>query len=182
MRWTLAALFMLAISPAAQAAVTVFGDGPERACYIAAKTNINPTEGLARCTEALATGLNHHDEAATLVNRGVLEHRLGRMDEAVADFDACLALEPHQADAFLNRGAVLISLKRSEEALQDIEQGIALGVSEPAVGYYDRAIAEENLGRIADAYRDYRRALAVAPYLVQASDALKRFKVVPRNS
>ena len=66
------------------------------------------------------------------------------------------------------------------EALDDIEKGIALGISSPQIGYYDRAIANEALGNFKAAYEDYRQALTLAPDFTRASDQLKRFRIVEK--
>lgn len=176
---TLAALFLA--GPARADAVVVLGDGPERACYLSAKTGIDLTQGLDHCNLALNNPLIVHDRAATFVNRGVIEHKLGRVDAAMDDFNECLRLVPDQPDAFLNRGVAKITQGHYAEALEDIQKGISLGPSEPALAYFDRAIAYEKLGRIADAYYDYQRALKEAPGFTAASNALARFRVVPKS-
>jgi len=176
---TLAAFFLA--TPAFADAVVVIGDGPERQCYLSAKTGIDPLLGLEHCNRAMENGLILHDRAATYVNRGVIEHKLGRLATALADFDYCLHLIPDQPDAFLNRGVAKITMGQFADALADIQKGIDLGPSEPALAYFDRAIAYEKLGRIADAYYDYQRALKEAPSFTAASNALSRFRVVPKQ-
>ena len=168
-------------APAWADAVVVLGDGPERMCYLSAKTGIDSQSGLDHCNVALETSaLIIHDRAATLVNRGVIEHRIGRISAAMTDFDDCLRLIPDQPDAFINRGVAKITQGHFSEALTDIQKGISLGPAEPALAYFDRAIAYEKLGRIADAYYDYQRALKEAPTFTAASNALARFRVVPK--
>ncbi len=180
------ALFLSA--PAWADAVVVIGDGPERMCYVAAKTGIDSQAGLDHCTLALDNGLILHDRAATFVNRGIIEHKLGRNNAAMEDFDTCLRLIPDQPDAFINRGVVKLSQGNALEALDDIQKGIALGPSEPAVAYFDRAIVYEKMAVGAErqaylqkAYADYQRAVKEAPEFAAASAALARFRVVPRT-
>ena len=55
---------------------------------------------------------------ATHVNRGILRLRRGLVDEAVADFDRAIALDPEQPEAYLNKGAALIRRQNPAEALQ----------------------------------------------------------------
>jgi tetratricopeptide (TPR) repeat protein len=184
MKWQMAAAATLATlflaGPACADAVVVLGDGPERMCYLSAKTGIDPQEGLDHCNVALNNPLIMHDRAATFVNRGVIEDKMGRIDAAVEDFETCLRLIPDQPDAFVNRGVARISQGRFTEALEDLQKGISLGPAEPALAYYDRGIAYEKLGRIADAYYDYQRALKAAPGFTAASNALARFRIVSR--
>lgn len=178
-------LFLTA--PAWADAVVVIGDGPERMCYLAAKTGVDAMAGIDHCNLALENGLIQHDRAATFVNRGVIEHKLGRNNAAMDDFNACLALIPDQPDAFINRGVVKLSQNNTLEALDDIQKGITLGPSEPALAYFDRAIVYEKLAVGAErqaylqkAYADYQRAVKEAPEFTAASEALARFRIVPR--
>jgi len=186
---TLAALFLA--SPAFADAVVVLGDGPERMCYLSAKTGIDSMMGLDHCNAALNTPLVQHDRAATYVNRGVIEQKLGRIDAAMADYNECLRMIPDQPDAFINRGVAWMTQGKLDAALADIEKGVALGPTEPALGYFDRAIAYEKLAAavpegeqrqayLQKAYADYQRAIKEAPGFTAASNALARFRVVPR--
>lgn len=163
-------------------ALVVIGDGPEKYCFQAAKTGLDSIAGVGHCNLALsASALLFDDRVATLVNRGVILHQLGRTRPALDDFNAALRLNPEQADAYLNRGVAKITLGQYADALVDIQKGIDLGPSEMALAYYDRAIAHERLGNIREAYFDYQRALKTAPNFVAAQTALSRFKVTPRT-
>jgi tetratricopeptide (TPR) repeat protein len=187
---TLAAMFLA--SPAFADAVVVIGDGPERMCYLSAKTGIDSQAGLDHCNVALEGALIQHDRAATYVNRGVIEHKLGRFDAAMADYNECLRMMPEQPDAYINRGVTWMTEGKFDAALADIEKGIALGPTEPALAYFDRAIAYEKMGGavpegaerqafLQKAYADYQRATKEAPGFTAASNALARFRVVPKT-
>lgn len=197
MKAHLAAATVLAVTfltvPAFADAVVVLGDGPERMCYLSAKTGIDSVGGLEHCNVALETPLIQHDRAATYVNRGVIEHKMGRTEAAMADYDECLRMMPDQPDAYINRGVAWMTENKYDMALSDIEKGISLGPSEPALAYFDRAIAYEHLatavpegaqrqGYLQKAYADYQLALKEAPQFTAASNALARFRVVPRRS
>jgi tetratricopeptide (TPR) repeat protein len=175
------ALVSVSSSLAYAEALVVVGEGPERHCFQAAKTGLDLIAGVGHCNIALNNPLIIEDRVATFVNRGVILHKLNRIDSAMADFNAALRINPEQADAWLNRGVAKLSLKDYADALVDIQKGIELGPSEPAVAYFNRAIAYERLNRIADAYYDYQRALKAAPNWPAAASALARFKVTPRT-
>jgi len=83
-------------------------------------------------------------------------------------------------DGYLNRGVALIRMKRYPEAFTDIQKAIAMGVTTPQIGYYDLAVAEEYLGRVTEAYYDYKRALAADPDYAPATEALTHFTVTRR--
>lgn len=186
---SLAAIFLA--TPAFADAVVVLGDGPERMCYLSAKTGIDSLEGLDHCNVALEGALIQHDRAATYVNRGVIEHKLGRIDAAMADYNECLRMIPDQPDAYINRGVAYMTENKLDLALADIEKGISLNPSEPALAYFDRAIAYEKLSiatanaaqkqaYLQKAYTDYQHAVQVAPQFTAATNALARFRVVPK--
>ncbi len=163
---------------AAQATVSVVGDGPARVCFQLATYSHADESALKVCKDALDSDLSKRDRAATLINRGVIEMGLDRMQSAQDDFNKGIAMMPEMGEGYLNRGAAFIGQKRFAEALEDINTGLKLGVSRPEIGYYDRAIANEALGNVKAAYDDYRQALSIEPRFIRASEQLRRFKVV----
>lgn len=166
------------VTAGAQAQVVVSqGAGPSQDCYRHARFGFNPTEGLEACTIALTQALSRSDRAATYDNRGVILNRTGRFDAAAADFGRASALQPELGDPYINIGSVLIRQKSYEEALAQIDKGMQLGASFPHIGYYDRALALELLGRYKEAYTDYKKALEIEPDFTLASERLKDFTV-----
>jgi tetratricopeptide (TPR) repeat protein len=167
-------------APAAQAQVIVSeGSGLGHDCFMRTRTGIAPREAVEICSRAIRQSqLNINDLAATYDNRGVILDRLGRQDEADADFLKAASLRPDLGDAYVNHGAVLIRRREYDQALDAIAHGIALGPSFPHIAYYDRALALQQLGRYQEAYNDLRTALTLEPDFVQASEALKGFIVV----
>ena len=175
--WAFAGL-LAAFSPAA-AQVLILGNVDGHNCYAAARTGAQPEQGIEACDAALRNeAMSARGRAATLVNRGVLYDIVGRNADAWADFNAGLAIAPDLGNAYLNRGAALIRLKLFDQAVADLQKALALGVPMPQIGYYDLAVAEQNLGLMNDAYGDYQRALAQDPNYTPASEALKGFSVV----
>jgi tetratricopeptide (TPR) repeat protein len=162
----------------ANAYVQVVGNGKAHDCFIYAKAGLDPDAGITLCTEALNEEyLSAHDRAGTMINRGVMESSKGQLDDAMADYEASIKIDPTLGDAYVNRGAALISQKRYADALVDINKGIALGVSYPHLGYYNRAVAEELLGQYRESYYDYKHVLELEPNFTKASDELKFFIV-----
>jgi hypothetical protein len=69
-----------------------------------------------------ATGLNRSTAYTTWLNdRGVIQWNLGRVDQALADFDAVVAANPDLPEARLNRAELLLELSRPEAALADCD-------------------------------------------------------------
>ena len=166
----------------AQAAVTVIGSGPAQLCYEAADNGDAPGENLIYCNAALAGPLSQVDRAATLVNRGVLRMALSQFDAAADDFHSSIAIKDDIGESYIDLGATQIFNRHYDEAIASIDKGLALGTKRPQNAYYDRAIANEALGHIRQAYEDFRQALALAPGFDLAAQQLKRFKVVEKPS
>ena len=185
MKTLLASLFgaaSLVLVSGADAAITVLGPGPAQECYRVAETGGDIHNGIARCSFALQTALSISDRAATFVNRGVLYLGLHQNDQALADINAGIALQPDLGDAYVDRGAAAMALGRYDDAFADLNKGIALGPHRPHIAYYDRAIIFEHNGDIRSAYDDYKKALELAPDFPLAAAELKRFRVVHRQA
>lgn len=53
-------------------------------------------------------------------------HRAGRLGDAIADYDAILAIDPHRAAALVNKGAALRRLDRLPEAMACYWRALAI--------------------------------------------------------
>ena len=179
LKFMLLAISVLVPVGASAQIVVSEGMGASRDCYIHARFGFSPLAGVKTCTIALEQPLTAYDRAATYDNRGVILNRLERIDQAASDFDRAIALQPDLGDAYVNSGSVLIKKKSYEEALLQVKKGLALGVSFPEIGYYNRALALELLGRYQEAYADYKKALELEPTLTLASQRLANFVVTP---
>ncbi len=147
-------------------------------CSAAANNQSDLKDGLQACNVALRDPLMNH-RAALLLDRGVIQVRLGDNDAALRDYGSAIALDGTLGDAYINRAGVLVELKRYDEARTDIAQGIKLGAGNLHAAYYNLAVIEEETGDAASAYRDYKQALAIKPDFAPAIRELSRFKVVP---
>jgi len=165
---------------AASAQILVsIGNSRARSCYLGAKSGFASDDLIKLCSSSLAEeNLSPKDRAATYDNRGILENSLGRFDQALASFNSAIAIDASLGDAYVNRGTVLIRQKKYEAALAEIDKGIGLGVAFMHIGYYNRAVAEELLGRYRDAYYDYMHTLEIEPNFTAARERLKFFRVI----
>ena len=162
----------------AGASTLVIGGGAAKDCASAAMDGRKDASSVTTCTLALETEtLSFRDRARTYVNRGVLQMRQRDFDGAVSDFDAASKIDPDLGEAFVNRGAAFVGTSRFGEGLSQIDQGLALGVKDPEKAYYNRAIANESLGDVTAAYRDYAKAAALAPTWDAPKNELARFSV-----
>jgi len=175
----LLAACLLAPIPQAQAQVVIsVGNGQAHQCFLYAKAGNSSPDAVQTCTGALQTDiLSKKDRAGTYDNRGVILDMLGRTEEAAYDFNMAISLDPTLGDPYVNLGAMLIKKGQHEAALAQINKGLDLGMAFTHIGYYDRAVAEQLLGRFKEAYYDYKKVLELEPNFTMASERLKDFTV-----
>lgn len=174
-----------ALQPAWGQAIVSRGVGLAHECFVYAKAGNQPRDGITACNEALRREpLSVKDRAATHDNRGVMLNALGQMDNASWDFNESIRLDPELGDPHVNLGVVLIRKGRHQEALDSINRGLELGMSFPHIGYFDRAVAYEMMGKFREAYYDYKKVLELEPDYAPATERLKYFTVtrVPAKS
>lgn len=99
----------------------------------------------------------------------IARHALGRYDEALADFNRALELEPDDPEVFNNRGVTYDHLERYEEALSDYGRALKLKPDYPAT-LFNRGATYSSLGRYEAALADYTRALELRPDFLEALD------------
>lgn len=113
-------------------------------------------------------------------NRGVTYDRLHRYEEALADYNCCVRLDPDDAISYQNRGTTYYTLRRYEEALADLNKSIQLDKN-TAEFYYNRALIYEELQRNGDALVDYNRAIQLAPDFARAYSKRGKLQGKQRN-
>lgn len=166
----------------ASASILVLGNSSARLCYEAADSSGVPqARDLRTCDEALLhETMTSYDLLATHVNRGILRLRLGQIDNAIGDFDRAIAMDSNQPEAYLNKGAALLRRENAAEAMSLFTMALDRNTTRPAIAHYGRAIANETLGNISAAYRDYTAASQMAPNWSEPRVELTRFRVVNR--
>ena len=181
MRMFLATAALLTASACAQAAPQiqqiVYNVNAASQCSDVAAGLGDLKQGLAACDIALSDPHMIH-RAELMVDRGVIQTRLGDNAAALSDYNSAIALNGELGDAYISRAGVLVAMKRYDEASADIAQGLALNASNLHAAYYSRAVIEEETGNVTAAYRDYNQALAIKPDFAPASRELSRFRKV----
>jgi len=184
---TAAVLCAIFATASAQASVSVPGRGFAHDCFIAAEHDYGSAFGEEPCTVALQSEpLSLRDRAATFVNRGVIRTKMKRFDEALADYEQAINLGGHLEPpdlgvAYVDRAFILREMGRYREAIDSATKGLSVGTSKPQLGYYVRAVAEEELGDLKAAYYDYKQAVALQPDFDLAARQLSRFRVQIRS-
>lgn len=98
--------------------------------------------------------------AIALGNRGNAFGMLRRAKEALADYEAAIALDGTDPLTFYNRANVLFDLGRLREAERDYGRAIVLNETF-ALAYFNRGLTREKLGDLTGATEDYKIAEAL---------------------
>ncbi len=96
------------------------------------------------------------------IEQGVAKAELGQYEEAIADYDAALHLDPDHVVALVNRSLAWIGLGRYEEAIADYDAVLRLD-PEQVGAWANRGAAKAKLSRHEEAIADYDAALRLDP-------------------
>lgn len=156
----------------------VIGDSPASQCFDNARWARAYQSSLDACDTALASSdLPLRDRQRTWVNRAVINLHLGEPEGALHDLDQAVRLGFDSPEIEMNRSAALIRLSRFEEAIEAATLALEGGLRDSEKAYFNRAVAYERMGRIAEAYDDFRAARAAAPNWAAPREQLARFSV-----
>ena len=117
----------------------------------------------AEAFELMRTALKANPQSpGALSNCGLMLHRLGRLEEALATYDKVLAIKADFAGAHFNRAVIFSDLNRFEDSLESYDKAVAI---EPrhAEAHFNRGIALSRLKRFDEALASYDNALAINP-------------------
>ncbi|HEX5119686.1 MAG TPA: tetratricopeptide repeat protein [Pseudonocardiaceae bacterium] len=96
------------------------------------------TDGLALLDRELAPDEHRLHRSVLRHNRAQVLVALGRLDEALADYEAVIHADPHYPEYHFDRANLLHRLGRDQEALAEYDTTIALGPPFPEA-HYNRA-------------------------------------------
>lgn len=169
---------LAALSAPVSASVLSLGSEFSESCYRSADVRDASRQAMENCNKALSEeAITPDDRVATHVNRGILYLVRRKPSEATADFDAALALDPNQAEAWLNKAVVHARFGRPVDAMPLVQKALDLKTRRPALAYFVRALALEDSGNIAGAYQDLKRAQRLEPRWKEPKIELRRFQV-----
>jgi tetratricopeptide (TPR) repeat protein len=102
------------------------------------------------------------DDADIAYNHGICLSELGRVEQAVAPLQRCLALDPTYTNAAVGLGVAFARLNRDEEAEQALRKALA---QDPGSVFALRNLAAVlgRRGKLAEALPLFRKAMAGAP-------------------
>ncbi len=86
----------------------------------------------------------------------------GRLEEAIAEYDEAIRLDPQLTLAYNNRAATYVNLGQYQKAIQDYDKVIRLN-PQLVVAYNNRGFAYDELGQHERAIQDYDEAIRLNP-------------------
>src|SRR6185312_14161092 len=125
----------------------------------------DPDAAIESCTALLQSG---QETAANISafynNRGAAYCQKGLYDQALADENKAIALNPNLAAAYINRGSVYAHQGRYDLAVADESRAIALNDAKYlALAYGNRGNHYSDTGHYVQAIEDLNRAIALEP-------------------
>jgi tetratricopeptide (TPR) repeat protein len=96
--------------------------------------------------------------ANVLNSRGMVQEALENFEQAKADYNKAIEINPEYANAYNNRGNIKAEQAEHKGAIQDYDRAIELN-SQFVEAYCNRGIAREHLGNHAKALEDFDRAI-----------------------
>ena len=133
----------------------------------------NVDKRIKACTEIIET-MKSETALATAYARRARGHRdKGHLDQAIADFDRAIEIQPDNQIYLHDRGTVHNDKGQHEKAIADFNRSIENN-SKYVNAYLGRAKAHEALGNVEAAIADYRKAIANDPKHMKGRAQLKR--------
>jgi tetratricopeptide (TPR) repeat protein len=123
----------------------------------------NPESAIEACTRLYENeGLGARNRAIALGNRGAAFKLMGRYDEALADFDLAIELDPKNPQYRCQRGDALVRKRQFDEAIAAYSEALKLS---PKNGwaFHGRGTANLAKGDGAAAAADFTQALRARP-------------------
>ena len=91
-------------------------------CWVLGREGLTLAWALEACNRAAAL----LDLDNIRANRGLVKLRLGRLDEALADFNVAIETDDRQADSYYGRSLVHYRLGDQESAVKDLREALAI--------------------------------------------------------
>jgi tetratricopeptide (TPR) repeat protein len=127
--------------------------------------------GIARLAQEVAADRHQLHRSVLHHNRAQLLAALGRADEAMAEFDFVIEVDPYYPEYRFDRGNLHLRRGETEAALSDYEAATRLGPPFPEV-FYNRAEAHLAAGDLPAAIAEFEYVLDLEPDHLEARISL----------
>lgn len=115
---------------------------------------------IQSCDRAISHGgLRKRDLMATYVNRGILYAAIKNYDKAQADYERAIKMSRNVAEAYINRGNLWFMRRDYKQAIKDYDKSLKLKVKKPHVALLNKGMANESMGKLHVARRNYKEAM-----------------------
>jgi tetratricopeptide (TPR) repeat protein len=120
------------------------------------------TDGIARLDKELDAGEHRLHRSVLRYNRAQVLAGLGQVEEAIADYRAVIAEDPHYCEYHFDLANLLRKAARDDEALAEYETAMRLSPPFPEL-YYNRADLLASRGQEESAVADFTYVLELDP-------------------
>lgn len=110
--------------------------------------------------------------AATHLERGIQLEQVGRTDDAIAETEKALELDPSLAKAHLNLLILYAKTGKAKQAEEHYKALVDLAPDQFSEAYYNYGVLLRNQGKFDEAEKAFRKTLALAPSNDAAHDNL----------
>ncbi len=110
--------------------------------------------------------LAQQNRADTVFQQGKKKYEQGKSEEAIANFNEVIRLNPNFTQAYVYRGLAYKRLGMTEKAIDDYTQALRLSVNnrnDQASIYYNRGLAYSDLRKPQEAVDDFSKAIQLNP-------------------
>jgi tetratricopeptide (TPR) repeat protein len=97
-------------------------------------------------------------------NRGLASMELGRLEEALSDFDRAILISPKYLEAYNNRGVVYYRMGRYDAAMENFNKALSLNPNYHRI-YTNIGLVHVSEGKYELAIQDFNKTLMINPYL-----------------
>jgi tetratricopeptide (TPR) repeat protein len=108
--------------------------------------------------------VSNPDMAKSHINKGKIYANDKKYQQAIAEFDQAIRLEPNNSEAYEQRGSAFGELKQSERAIADYDQALRINPNDE-FAYYGRALEYYHLRKYESAIADYDQFILLKPDL-----------------
>ena len=138
-------------------------------------TVYNDLQGFIKNQQSLYAGEEYRNQVVQLFPEdpdayyklGNAKRKLGKLEEAVKNYDKTIELNPDTPEAYVNRGASKAELGKLKEAIEDFSKAIKLN-PKLSEAYTNRGFAKFKLGKPEEAITDYDKAIELNPCSAEA--------------
>lgn len=141
-------------------------DGSDRAlCFSLGSENYKQSDllsfGLAACSRMINSGKHKAKDLAAIYRaRADWKKKMGKPDDALADHNISIGIEPNNVESYDYRADVYMMQGDLDKALADYNTATRINPNYVAA-YYSRGTIYENKGEIDEARAEYNKAIAL---------------------